>query len=554
MGVGVKQDVATASARAVDAGDVTDALNLALPVSCHAKLNPQRLAIAVEGAEYTYAQLGATAGRIAAWIALRTDAAAGSRRRGPRVGILAYRTFETYAGILGAAWAGGTYVPLNPKQPAARLESILRRAGLDAVIVDKKGAAVLQDLGPALPAAVLVANDVPADTVMPNGATPWSELEKLQPLVSPRPVAPDHAAYIMFTSGTTGVPKGVVVTAQNVAHFLAVSRALYHITPDDRLGQFCETAFDVSVFEMFAAWDAAASLHIVPDTVLMAPGGFIKNANLTIWTSVPSVIMTMNRLHQLTPNAFPNLRAAYFIGEALPAASARAWQVAAPNCVIDNEYGPTEATVACIVHRIVGEPLETKGRGTVAIGDPYPGMHAGIIADDGKTFLGAGEIGELALSGAQLAAGYLDDPEQTGRRFPTLTHPTLGAGRWYLTGDFAYFDENGVFHCLGRIDNQVKIMGHRVELEDLEAHLRTICKTDAVAAVAWPIKDGHATGIVAFVCGGGLAPAAARDELRGRIPAYMVPSKVVARETLPLNANGKVDRKALRAMLEEKTA
>jgi acyl-coenzyme A synthetase/AMP-(fatty) acid ligase len=148
---------------------------------------------------------------------------------------------------------------------------------------------------------------------------------------------------------------------------------------------------------MFAAWDAAASLHIVPDTVLMAPGGFIKTANLTIWTSVPSVIMTMNRLHQLTPNAFPNLRAAYFIGEALPAASARAWQVAAPNCVIDNEYGPTEATVACIVHRIVGEPIETKGRGTVAIGDPYPGMHAGIIADDGKTFLGAGEIGELGV-------------------------------------------------------------------------------------------------------------------------------------------------------------
>jgi non-ribosomal peptide synthetase component F len=358
----------------------------------------------------------------------------------------------------------------------------------------------------------------------------------------------------MFTSGTTGVPKGVVVTAQNVAHFLAVSRSLYHITPNDRLGQFCETAFDVSVFEMFSAWDAAASLHIVPDTVLMAPGGFIKSANLTIWTSVPSVIMTMNRLHQLTPNAFPNLRAAYFIGEGLPSASARAWQVAAPNCVIDNEYGPTEATVACIVHRIVGEPIETQGRGTVAIGDPYPGMHAGIVADDGKTFLGAGEIGELALSGAQLAAGYLDDPEQTGRRFPTLTHPQLGAGRWYLTGDFAYFDEKGIFHCLGRIDNQVKIMGHRVELEDLEAHLRTICKTDAVAAVAWPIKDGHATGIVAFVCGGGLAPAAARDELRARIPAYMVPAKVVARETLPLNANGKVDRKALRAMLEEKTA
>src|SRR5687767_4682685 len=230
----------------------------------------------------------------------------------------------------------------------------------------------------------------------------------------------------MFTSGTTGVPKGVVVTAQNVAHFLAVSRSLYHITPGDRLGQFCATAFDVSVFDMFSAWDAAASLHIVPDTVLMAPGGFIKSANLTIWTSVPSVIMTMNRLHQLTPNAFPNLRAAYFIGEALPAASAKAWQVAAPNCVIDNEYGPTEATVACLVYRIKGEPVETPGRGTVSIGHPYPGMDAAIVSPEGM-FLPVGEVGELALYGAQVAAGYLDDPEQTSRRFPTLDHSKHGA-------------------------------------------------------------------------------------------------------------------------------
>src|SRR5215208_6045317 len=158
MGVGVKEDVAPAALRGSEAVEVTDALNLALPLFCHSKLNGHRLAIAVDGVEYTYARL------------------------------------------LGAAWAGGTYVPLNPKQPAARLESILRRAGLDAVIVDKKGAAVLKDLGDARPSAVLIASDVAADTVMPPGATPWSALDTLSPLVAPRPVTPDHAAYIMFTS------------------------------------------------------------------------------------------------------------------------------------------------------------------------------------------------------------------------------------------------------------------------------------------------------------------------------------------------------------------
>src|SRR3954470_2411450 len=133
---------------------------------------------------------------------------------------------------------------------------------------------------------------------------------------------------------------------------------------------------------MFAAWDAGASLHTVPEGVLMAPAGYIKRHAITIWTSVPSVIQTMQRLGQLKPDAFPTLRAAYFIGESLPAASARAWQAAAPDCIVDNEYGPTEATVACLVHRINGEMIETPGRGTVAIGVPYPGMEAGIVSPD----------------------------------------------------------------------------------------------------------------------------------------------------------------------------
>jgi amino acid adenylation domain-containing protein len=513
--------------------EIAEALNLALPVFLHARSEPGRLALVVDEQAFTYGQLAGGASRVAAWLRScisRTD-------RAWRVGILAARSFETYAGILGTAWAGAAYVPLNPRQPAARLASILERADLDALIVDRRGAEHLAALARALPPRVLERlHELPADP----GAMP------------PASLPPDHPAYIMFTSGTTGAPKGVVVTVSNVVHFLSCVRSQYDPRPEDRFGQFCETSFDVSVFEMFACWNAAASLHIVPENKLMAAGGFIRQHALTVWTSVPSVIPMMKRVSQLRPGSLPSLRVSFFIGESLSVAAAETWQAAAPNSVVDNQYGPTEATVACIVHRLTEPAVETPGRGTLSIGRAYPGMEAEIVAANGG-FAAVNEIGELALCGPQLALGYLDDPEQTERRFPNFDHPRLGRSRWYLTGDSAFRDEAGQLHCLGRVDHQVKVMGHRVELEEIEAHLRAVCGTETVAAVTWPIVDGLATGVVAFVSGGALTPAAARAALRDRVPAYMVPHQIVTSDSLPLSAHGKVDRAALRKLLDTET-
>lgn len=512
----------------------TRSCNLAAPVFRVAQTDPAAAALVVDGREYTYAELATAAARIAHRLrALAEDNAP------LRVGILAARSFETYAGILGAAWAGGTYVPLNPKHPPARLAAILRRAGLAALIADRHGAAHLDDaeLRAAAPANVL-AGDALA-TVLGRDAL----------ALPPVDIPPDHAAYIMFTSGTTGVPKGVVITAGGVAHFLAHMRTLYGIGSADRVGQWCETSFDVSVFEMFAAWDGGASLHVVPESKLMAPAGFIRQQGLTVWTSVPSVIAMLARMKMLAPGMFPSLRISFFIGEALPVASAQAWQAAAPHSVVDNHYGPTEATVACTLQRLGDPALETPGRGTMAIGQPYPGLAAAVVDASGG-FVPDGEVGELALSGPQLATGYLDDPEQTARRFPILHHPHRGLSRWYLSGDLAVRDARGILHCLGRVDNQVKIVGHRVELEDVEAHLRAASGTDAVATITWPIVSGSAAGIVAFVCGAALAPPEIRERLRQRVPPYMVPQRIVAVEALPRLPNGKVDRHALRALLE----
>ena len=219
----------------------------------------------------------------------------------------------------------------------------------------------------------------------------------------------------------------------------------------------------------------------------------------------------------LKPGAFPSLRCSIFAGEALPIASAQAWQIAAPNSVVENFYGPTEVTVDCIAQRLEDPPNVTRNRGSLAIGKPFPGIQAGIV-DANLNFLPQGEEGELVVSGRQVARGYYQDPELTAARFPTLE-----GRRWYRTGDLAYQDSSGAFHHLGRIDNQVKILGNRVELEEVEAHLREIIGTDLVAAVAWPLADGRATGISAFHCAAGVTLDDVREGMKKLVPAYMIP-------------------------------
>ena len=245
-------------------------------------------------------------------------------------------------------------------------------------------------------------------------------------------------------------------------------------------------------------------------------------------------------MKMLQPGAFPSLRCSIFAGEALSIATAQAWQIAAPNSIVENFYGPTEVTVDCIAQRLEDPPYVTRNRGTLAIGSPFPGIRAGIVDAD-LNFLPQGEEGELVVSGRQLARGYYKDPELTAACFPTLE-----GRRWYRTGDLAYQDSSGIFHHLGRIDNQVKILGNRVELEEVEAHLREIVGTDSVAAVAWPLADGRATGIVAFHCSPGVTRDEVREAMKKRVPDYaMIPKRVHLLDALPLGSSGKIDRKGV---------
>jgi acyl-CoA synthetase (AMP-forming)/AMP-acid ligase II len=281
----------------------------------------------------------------------------------------------------------------------------------------------------------------------------------------------------------------------------------------------------------------------------MAPAKFIRDHALTMWFSVPSVAGSLTRLRLLQPGSFPSLRFSLFCGEPLPASYAQAWQEAAPNSIVENLYGPTETTIAISNYRWDREKSLPECRnGIVPIGWTFAGQKACVIDHNWRP-AASGEIGELCLSGSQVTSGYWNNPEKTVEQFVHL--PGDEQTLWYRTGDMAKQDETGRLISLGRLDNQVKIRGHRVELQEIEEVIRKACGSTQVVSMPWPVHNGSSDGVVAFVSG--LDSLDHRRVLAccsGLLPEYMVPKKIYLLGEIPLNVNGKIDRQKLVQLLE----
>jgi amino acid adenylation domain-containing protein len=519
--------------------------NLSAAVHRHASGNPGALAISCEGTDVTYGEAAARASRIG-WCLRQSRAWPGPGGERPRVGVLASRSIGACLAVLGASWAGATYVPIGLKLPEDRILTMLSLCNLSALVADDLGARLLSArVLAACPPLVIAPNA--ASLPVPRGvsietvdldALPASRIDE------PAPTASGDTAYIIFTSGTTGVPKGVVIPAGAIQHFVRSVTELLGIRSSDRALGVCELSFDVSLHDMFSIWHAGASAHLLPATRVMNAVRFARASGLTIWNSVPSLVGLLRQVKALGPGVLPGIRLTTFGGEHLTEGVVAAWRSAAPNSEIYNIYGPTETTVYCLTRKVTQPTPLTPGRDVVSIGQPLPGTHAAVMDPQGN-FVRDGEVGELALAGVQLSDGYLNAPELTAARFP-LRH----GRRWSLTGDFALRDASGQFHCLGRMDNQVKVLGQRIELDEVDAHLRVVTNCSVVGTIAWPLEEGTALGLVAFVGAGEIDAEEVIRQLRTRLPAYMVPSQVIAVREMPFNGSGKVDRRALRERLE----
>ncbi|HET7062055.1 MAG TPA: amino acid adenylation domain-containing protein [Nitrosospira sp.] len=519
--------------------------NLACAISHHGREAPQAPAVVCNGQSLTYAELAERAAVLAARI---TGSPGWQRNKGqPQIGILASRGIDACVALLGACWAGATYVPISLKQPEERILSLLGQCRLSAIIADDIGMKLLTERLVAVCPQPIIHTSFAATSDRTTGsvqsvANPRTILEE------PVLMTPSDTAYIIFTSGTTGAPKGVMISAGAVRHYVTTIVEQLGLRATDRALETCEISFDFSVHNMFSTWEAGASLHILPANKVMNAVKFVRNSALTVWNSVPSLAGMLRQVKALAPGSLACLRITVFGGEQLPASTVTAWQNAAPSSVIVNLYGPTEATVFCLA-QVVAIPLPlTPERDVIAIGTPLPGNDAAVIDKDGQT-LPDGSTGELVIAGKQLADGYLEAPELNAARFPTLN-----GKRWYRTGDRAIRDAAGRFHCLGRIDNQVKVLGYRVELEEIDAHLRVVSGADVVGSVAWPLADGMASGIVSFVDTSEIAAERIIDLLKTRVPPYMLPNRIIFLKKMPLNPNGKVDRSTLRQLLENDPA
>lgn len=434
-----------------------------------------------------------------------------SLRREDRVAILVTRgDLRWVVACLAVLHAGGAWLPLDPDTPRQRIGTLLREADVRAVITDSL-------LSGQIPEGSWQVLDL--DTRVDEGP-------RKPPAVS---VEPTDLAYAIYTSGSTGTPRAVLVEHDSVLNFTETMQRLMALRPEDRLIQFASPAFDVSVFEIFSALLTGAFLRIADDNERLSVEGLsrvLEKERITV-AELPPVLLEM-----MDPARFPDLRLVSVGGEPFSGALATRWSVGRR---FINGYGPTEATVAVTFKECQGE-----WRSTPPIGRPGDNQRAYVL-DDHLRPVPVGAIGELCLAGAGLARGYLGQPEITADRF---RQNPFGPGRLYRTGDLVRRAPDGDLVFVARRDRQVKVRGQRVELGEIESVLLS------GPEVRGAVVTVEAGALTAYVVG----PV---EELRGflteRLPAYMVPGRLVEIAEIPVTRNGKVDLTALAAPMVSAT-
>lgn len=479
----------------------------------------QHNAFYIGGQYYTYSQLAQKAYSVATWLQQQNP-------QGKPVGIIAADSFDTYAAICGILFSGAPYVPILPNYPKDRSQSIIEQAGIEII------------LSPILSTELINTITDGNSIVEINNIPPFESTLDLPH------ISPEQLAYILFTSGSTGKPKGVPLTHQNLWAFMEAFFALgYEITENDRFLQMFDLTFDLSVMSYLAPLLKGACVYPVPGDSIKYMGiySLLEDHQLTFTLMVPSMLSYLRPYFE--DINLPHLRHSLFCGEALYADIAAEWQNCAPNALVQNVYGPTEATIFCMTYDCVGQLKQYNGM--VSIGQPMKNVEV-VAVDENNHPVTQGEKGELCLSSPQVTPGYINNPEKNQEVFFELD-----GTRYYRTGDIVYKDEQGDYMYCGRVDYQVKVKGgFRVELNEIEAHSRNYTQLAGVVAVAKTNSIGIAQIYLYLEDYEGVV-----DEvytyLKTQVPDYMLPEQIFILPKFPLNNNGKIDRKALAEMLTQ---
>jgi amino acid adenylation domain-containing protein len=505
----------------------------------------------MDGMRVAYGELEDSSNRLAR---LLKDHGCG---RGDRVCLFLPKSPEAVTSMLGVLKADCAYVPIDIASPAARVARIVESADPRLVLVSDEAASLVGELleagalSPEIPIGAVTRTSVEGPGFESRfSRSDWASYDSA-PLAFAN--GPDDLAHILFTSGSTGAPKGVMITHANVLRFIEWATAYFGTHLHDRISGHPPLHFDLSTFDIYGTLLAGAELHLVAPRRNLLPtmlAELIQGAELTQWFSVPSTMTHMAKFGVVEPGAFPSLERVIWCGEVLPTPVLMTWMEAIPQATFTNLYGPTEATIASSYYTVPECPRSESD--PIPIGTPCAGEEL-LVLDARRRPVPAGELGDLYIAGVGLSPGYWRDEEKTSSAFLPDPRPGRGAQRIYRTGDLARVGDDGLVYFLGRADSQIKSRGYRIELGEIETALNGIEGLSECAVVGIETGGFEGTAICCaytVAAGASIEEPALRSQLRSVLPAYMLPTQWLRLDVLPKNVNGKIDRRLLKETFE----
>ncbi len=485
-----------------------------------AKEDPRKTAVIDQSGAVTYAELVSAYQSVASDLARRIE-------QGSPIAVCMDKGIPALCSFFGIASAGGFYVLLNPDLPPARLSQIQSLLQAPYVITDEAHASLALRLF--APEQVLLIEDLrkaPVDSGL---------------LASVRANALDtDPLYANFTSGSTGVPKGVVVSHRSVIDFIEHFSEVFAFSRDDRFANQAPFDFDVSVKDIYTAMKIGATLVITPKALFSRPAQLLDwlcEQEVTVMVWAVSALCLISTLHGLDYKTPKTVRKILFSGEVMPLKHLDSWRSHLPDAMFVNLYGPTEITCNCTYHILSPERGYEEG---VPIGRSFPNEQILLLDQDNKRITEPGTEGEICVRGSALALGYLCAPEQTAAAFVQNPCNTRYPELIYRTGDLGKYDEAGELLFCGRRDHQIKYMGHRIELQEVEHGIAGVEGVERCCCVF----DGEKQKLYGFYQGT-IDKAELQKALGVFLPAFMIPGVLDRVDEFPLTKNGKIDRGAL---------
>jgi amino acid adenylation domain-containing protein len=500
---------------------------------------PDKTAVVMGEQRLSYGQLESESNRLARFLA-----DAGGVARGDRVVLLLPKSPAAIVAMLATLKTGAAYVPVDVESPSSRVARILKIAEPTAVLACADSSAL--------------ANELDAEDAL-SGALCVRDLDALAasgfdgadsgPINSQ--ASPEDLAYLMFTSGSTGLPKGVMITHANVMHFIEWATTYFDMTDTDRISGHPPLHFDLSTFDIFGTLSVGAELYLVPSHANSNPrelASFISEHRLTQWFSVPSALTYMTKYGAVGEGDFPELKRLLWCGEPLPTPTLIEWMTRLPHVEFTNLYGPTETTIASSYFTVPACPTDATTPIPIGIGCAGEEL---VVLDEDLNPVQTGTIAEIYIAGVGLGPGYWRDGEKTAAAF--RPHPTDPEVLLYRTGDLGRVEPDGLTYILGRVDSQIKSRGYRIELGEIETALNTLESLKESAVVAVELGEFGGPTICCVYAprdGEQITDGQVRAALAEQVPPYMLPLRWLALDELPKNLNGKIDRPHLRAQFE----